>query len=215
MKTHDGRFEFAEQIGGFGAEGRTSCPNGNALRINAELPVIRRKLRPPCRLALSVRRRRRVTEEVDVEWLTGLCSVRIAASSFRRASRLSVAQGNDPSPPAFDTATASAAPRTPAMGAWMIGSSMPNSSCRIIVVHQVRCDKTRRPRSEPCYPILFEPVIREQCTRLYRRCRTGSAPDTGSRRLKSPLKDFSDAFACADGGEGVHTGGRPTEARPA
>lgn len=42
-------------------------------------------------------------------------------------SGVSTAQGSDPSPPAFDTAIASALARDPAMGAWMIGSSMPNT----------------------------------------------------------------------------------------
>ena len=38
----------------------------------------------------------------------------------------SIAHGSEPSPPAFDTAMASALPCTPAIGAWMIGSSMPS-----------------------------------------------------------------------------------------
>src|SRR4029434_10310750 len=36
-----------------------------------------------------------------------------------------IAHGSEPSPPALDTAIASTLPCTPAMGAWMIGSSMP------------------------------------------------------------------------------------------
>ena len=39
-----------------------------------------------------------------------------------------MAQGNEPSPPASLTATAIAAPVAPAIGAWMIGSSIPNRS---------------------------------------------------------------------------------------
>ncbi len=42
---------------------------------------------------------------------------RMAASSLRMASRLSMAQGSEPSPPALETATASALPCTPAIGA--------------------------------------------------------------------------------------------------
>jgi len=41
----------------------------------------------------------------------------IAASSWRMASILSMAQGSEPSPPALDTATAKALPCTPALGA--------------------------------------------------------------------------------------------------
>jgi hypothetical protein len=52
----------------------------------------------------------------------------IAASSARIASIDSSAHGSDPSPPAFDTAIASALPCTPAIGAWMTGSSIPRSS---------------------------------------------------------------------------------------
>jgi hypothetical protein len=36
-----------------------------------------------------------------------------------------MAQGSDPSAPALLTATASAAPCTPAMGAWINGTSVP------------------------------------------------------------------------------------------
>ena len=39
-----------------------------------------------------------------------------------------MAQGKEPNPPALLTATANALPWTPAMGAWMMGSSMPKSS---------------------------------------------------------------------------------------
>ena len=42
---------------------------------------------------------------------------RMAASSWRRSSRLSRAPGSEPSPPALHTATASALPWTPAIGA--------------------------------------------------------------------------------------------------
>src|SRR5258708_19405187 len=49
------------------------------------------------------------------------------------ASGPSMAQGSEPRPPAFDTAAASAWPCTPAMGAWMIGSSMPRNSGSFIV----------------------------------------------------------------------------------
>src|SRR5687768_10996075 len=40
----------------------------------------------------------------------------------------SIAHGCEPRPPAFDTAMARALPCDPAMGAWMIGDSMPNRS---------------------------------------------------------------------------------------
>src|SRR5262249_46158839 len=58
---------------------------------------------------------------------------RIAASSLRIASGLSMAQGSEPRAPALHTATASALPWNPAMGAWMIGSSTPRSDFRLIV----------------------------------------------------------------------------------
>jgi hypothetical protein len=56
-----------------------------------------------------------------------VCAVR-ACSSLRSTSGVSMAQGSEPSPPAFDTATAMALPCTPAIGAWTIGRSMPKSS---------------------------------------------------------------------------------------
>jgi hypothetical protein len=52
----------------------------------------------------------------------------IAASSVRIASTDSSAHGSEPSPPAFETAIASALPCTPAIGAWTIGSSIPSSA---------------------------------------------------------------------------------------
>lgn len=41
-----------------------------------------------------------------------------------------MAHGKEPRPPALETAMAIALPCTPAMGAWMMGNSMPISSCR-------------------------------------------------------------------------------------
>src|ERR671911_2058331 len=52
----------------------------------------------------------------------------ITLSSLRIASGDKIAHGSDPNPPALDTATANALPCTPAMGAWMIGHSIPSSS---------------------------------------------------------------------------------------
>ena len=46
---------------------------------------------------------------------------------MRRASGLSMAHGKDPKPPALHTAAANALLCTPAIGAWMMGSSMPKS----------------------------------------------------------------------------------------
>src|SRR5262249_40686204 len=56
---------------------------------------------------------------------------RISASSFRRASGLSIAQGREPSPPAFETAIAKALPWAPAMGAWMMGIEIPKRSFKL------------------------------------------------------------------------------------
>src|SRR4051812_41284068 len=56
----------------------------------------------------------------------------MAAISLRIASRPSVAQGSAPSPPALHTATASALPCTPAMGAWRMGRSIPRNEVRFI-----------------------------------------------------------------------------------
>ena len=53
-----------------------------------------------------------------------------ACSSLRSASGPSIAHGSEPSPPALHTATASALPCTPAIGAWISGQSMPNNCCR-------------------------------------------------------------------------------------
>src|SRR5687767_5580766 len=43
-------------------------------------------------------------------------------------SGASIAHGCEPRPPAFDTAIARALPCDPAIGAWMIGRSIPNRS---------------------------------------------------------------------------------------
>src|SRR5687768_846253 len=55
----------------------------------------------------------------------------MAASSFRMTSCDEVAQPSEPRPPALDTAIASALPCEPAIGAWMIGSSMPKRSVMV------------------------------------------------------------------------------------
>jgi hypothetical protein len=52
-------------------------------------------------------------------------NVRNRVNSARNASRLSMAQGREPKPPALETAAANTAPCTPAMGAWMMGSLVP------------------------------------------------------------------------------------------
>src|SRR5215218_1976602 len=52
----------------------------------------------------------------------------MAASSSRMASGPSSAHGREPNAPAFDAAVASALPCTPAIGAWMTGSSVPRTS---------------------------------------------------------------------------------------
>jgi hypothetical protein len=49
------------------------------------------------------------------------------------ASGPSIALGIEPRPPALETATASALSCAPAMGAWMIGRSIPRRSCRITI----------------------------------------------------------------------------------
>src|SRR6267378_8653450 len=41
-----------------------------------------------------------------------------------------MAQGSEPSPPASETATASSASDEPAIGAWMIGSSIPANAVK-------------------------------------------------------------------------------------
>ncbi len=53
---------------------------------------------------------------------------RSAASSARSDSGVSIAAGSDPSAPLWQAATASAAPCTPAIGAWTIGHSVPSSA---------------------------------------------------------------------------------------
>ena len=55
----------------------------------------------------------------------------IAVSSLRIASGASIAHGREPRPPALLTAMASALPCTPAIGAWMTGSSIPRSCCSV------------------------------------------------------------------------------------
>jgi hypothetical protein len=52
-----------------------------------------------------------------------------------------MAHGRDPSPPASDTAIARSVPLEPAIGAWMIGSSIPRSS--------VNLDRTSTPSALP------------------------------------------------------------------
>ena len=112
-----------------GAERRARGRRPVALGLDAELVVVRRERAAPRRLARRVGRRRRVAEEVDVE---RRCVVRpdgaLARSAARPAS--SIAHGSEPSPPALDTAIASALPCTPAIGAWMMGNLRPRSSRR-------------------------------------------------------------------------------------
>jgi hypothetical protein len=52
----------------------------------------------------------------------------MAPISRARVSAVSMAPGSEPRPPAWLTAMARALPCTPAMGAWMMGRSMPKSS---------------------------------------------------------------------------------------
>src|SRR6266542_2753363 len=100
MEAHDRRLELREHVGRFGTERRTPGSRGYRVDVELELAVIGRERRAPSRLAFGARRRRRVAEEVDVERRRGLR-----------------ADGGEPSPPAFDTAIASALPCTPAIGA--------------------------------------------------------------------------------------------------
>src|SRR5687767_14399070 len=63
-----------------------------------------------------------------------LVAALMRSTSLRIWSGFRSAQGSDPRPPAVDTAIASALPCDPAIGAWMIGSSIPsraviNSPC--------------------------------------------------------------------------------------
>ena len=59
--------------------------------------------------------------------------VRIASSSVRSASSESVAAGSEPSPPSLLTAIAIGLVCTPAIGAWMIGSSMLNKDWMMVI----------------------------------------------------------------------------------
>src|SRR6185369_15599771 len=60
-----------------------------------------------------------------------LLSARNRCSSERSDSAESNAAGSEPSAPALDTAIASGAPCTPAIGAWIMGSSVPKRSLSI------------------------------------------------------------------------------------
>ncbi|MOA27677.1 hypothetical protein D3C78_1485650 [compost metagenome] len=73
-------------------------------------------------------------------------AARKVATSTRICSALSSAHGSEPSPPASATAIASAEPLAPAIGAWMIGSSMPSRS-RIRVSGHVLIDFLRQVKS--------------------------------------------------------------------
>jgi hypothetical protein len=55
------------------------------------------------------------------------------SNSLRIACGESIAHGREPKAPAFDTASVSALPCAPAIGAWMIGNSMPNNCCRVML----------------------------------------------------------------------------------
>ena len=130
MKTHHGGLEFARDLRGFRGERVASRPHRNRVRIDSELlcntaPVQRRQSASRSHSRAGGTWQKKFT-------LKGLvvCAL-IAASSLRITSALSIAHGNDPSPPAFETAMASALPCTPAIGAWMIGSSMPSSCCSV------------------------------------------------------------------------------------
>ena len=65
--------------------------------------------------------------------LTGLlvCAA-IADSSRRMASSVRSAHGREPSAPVWDTAAASRPACTPAIGAWMMGRSIPSNCCNLI-----------------------------------------------------------------------------------
>src|SRR5689334_19529420 len=85
---------------------------------------------------------------------------RTAPSSVRRPSAFNMAQPSDPKPPAFETAIAIALPAAPAIGAWMIGSSMPSRSVSLLEgMVRSRVDRLkdgfysggRKPADEPCH----------------------------------------------------------------
>ena len=65
-----------------------------------------------------------------LRWKGRLVAARIAAMSARSLSGARVVTPWPPSPPAFDTAAASAGVVAPAIGASRIGCSMPKSCCR-------------------------------------------------------------------------------------
>ena len=66
METDDGRLEAFDQSGRLRVERLAAGTGGDAGRVDAELAVIRRKARPPRRLARRIGRWRRVGEEIDV-----------------------------------------------------------------------------------------------------------------------------------------------------
>jgi len=70
-----------------------------------------------------------VTEEVEIKGL--LVSSRIRFTSFRTSSQDSVAQPSEPRPPASLTAATSSGVVSPAIGAWIMGSSMPITSSNL------------------------------------------------------------------------------------
>src|SRR6188472_3478790 len=130
----------------------------------------------------------------------------IFASSLAIASVLNIAHGNDPSPPALETAIASAPACTPAIGAWTTGSSMPSNFCKLIVASIVLMPPAAPARQAAKLPPAARrrqaPHIHGAAARRYNGCsiserRPMSVHPLSSAREIDPLKEAKIHLAAA------------------
>ena len=134
MEAHHRGPELGQHVGRLGAERRAA--RGRPAMSPASMPnsrVVGRERGAPRRLARRDRHGRRVAEEVDVERPRGLRRGSPPARSRMRVRRRASRRAASPARRRCDTATASALPCTPAIGAWMIGSSMPRRVCNAVM----------------------------------------------------------------------------------
>jgi len=108
MEAHDGGLELVEDLGSRLAErGPRDIRPGCAV-FEAQLSIVRSEHRSPRGIARGVWLRRLVAEEVDVVWLVGLRSN--PDQFLALEAGVNSAHGSEPSPPALQTAIASALP---------------------------------------------------------------------------------------------------------
>ncbi len=132
VEADDARPQLLDECGADGVERDPGRAGGNGRRVDAELAVVRRQRGSPrCfarRSGTGARWQKKLT-------LNGSSvATRMASNSRLIAATSSIAHGNEPRPPAWQTAIASALPCAPAIGAWITGSWTPNDRCSSIAI---------------------------------------------------------------------------------